>query len=135
MTECWVAASSLLVRVFRSLDRRDYDTLVSCFADHGSWTRQGKTSTGASQILEGLTSRPTTLHTVHIVQNVLVENADISCANISFSLTVYRYDTPAPPPFQPPQPSAIGDCNARLERMGDAWRIRDLKTGPYLFVS
>lgn len=135
LSEAWVGASSLLNRLFQSLDRGDYDRLIDCFADQGEWSRQGKTLKGKVEIREALTSRSPSLRTIHLVHNVLLDELAGSDAEVSFYLVVYRSDAPSPPPYPPPQPSAIGACEARLDRKGEGWKIRNLRTGPYLFVS
>jgi SnoaL-like domain len=135
MTEISAAISSILSRLFHSLDRSEYRVLVECFAASGTWERQGKILRGRAAILDSLAARATTLHTIHIVQNFLIDEASDHEAAVRFYLTVYRHDSALPPPYPVPSPAAVGLCKARLEKDGIAWQIKELQTGPYLFVS
>jgi SnoaL-like domain len=135
MLEISAATSSILSQLFHSLDGNEYDVLVECFAASGTWERQGKTLRGRAEILEALTARAATLHTLHIVQNLLIDEASDDEAAVRFYLTVYRHDSAAPPPYPVPSPAAVGLCKVRFQKDGLMWQIRELQTGPYLFVS
>lgn len=135
MKNVWVDASSLLSRFFLSLDAGDYDALIACFIPSGTWTRQGKTLQGRAGIRDALNARPATLSTIHIVQNVLVDEASDTAADCRFYLTVYRHDSPPPPPYPTPSPAAVGLCTASLKKDGDVWHLAALQTGPYVFVT
>ena len=135
MSEILASTSSVLSRLFHSLDQSKYDVLVECFALSGTWERQGKLLRGRAEISKALTSRVATLHTIHILQNLLVDEASNQDASVRFYLTVYRHDSASPPPYPVPSPAAVGLCKARFEKDGIAWQIKELQTGPYLFVS
>jgi hypothetical protein len=135
MTEISAATSCILSRLFHSLDQSEYGILVECFATSGTWERQGKILTGRAEILHSLAVRAATLHTIHIVQNLLTDEASDYEAAVRFYLTVYRHDSASPPPYPVPSPAAVGLCKARFWKDGMTWQIKQLQTGPYLFVS
>jgi SnoaL-like protein len=135
MTDISAATSSILSRLFHSLDRSEYGVLVECFAASGTWERQGKILRGRAEILDSLAARATTLHTIHLVQNFLIDEVSDHEAAIRFYLTVYRHDSASPPPYPVPSPTAVGLCKAAFQRDGITWQIQELQTGPYLFVS
>jgi hypothetical protein len=135
MLEISSATSSILCRLFHSLDQGEYDALGKCFATSGTWERQGKILRGRAEIIEALAARAATLHTIHIIQNFLIDETSDLGAAVSFYLTVYRHDSASPPPYPVPSPAAVGLCKARFRKDENAWQIEELQTGPYLFVS
>lgn len=135
MQDLWVAAANRLSELFHSLDSGDYDTLTACFAENGTWARQGKTLKGRNEIRATLASRSTTLKTIHIASNILVGHSPANAGTFRFYLTVYRHDSAAPPPYPVPVPAAVGLCKAEFENDGKEWRIKSLETGPYVFAN
>ena len=135
MNEIRLAAPELLTKLFHALDSCDYDTLVACFAETGSWTRQGKTLKGQAEIRDALVARPTTLSTIHIANNILIDEVSTQSAAARFYLTAYRYNSPSPPPYPVPLPAAVGLCKAAFGCDGQSWRLNELQTGPYVFAN
>lgn len=136
MQEIFGIASSLLAKLYISLDGHDFASVAACFSPDGVWIRQGKTLRGREEIRTTLsTTKPATRTTIHVLTNVSIDNPSNQKCTCRFYLTVYRHNSSSPPPYPVPTPGVVGLCYAELIYTGHEWLLQHMKTGPYVFAS
>jgi len=124
-----IAAGQTVIRMYRALDRSDYEGVSRCFMPDGIWERTGNALQGQQQILASLNQRSATLFTRHYVTNFVVLEHGGPTAKAEFSLTVYRSDKGAPPtlPMGPALPAMLADVECELACTGSGdWLIKRL---------
>ena len=123
----FIAITNRTSEFYYRLDERDYDDVVSCFAEDGVWNRRGKAVQGHRAIREALESRPRTFQTRHIVTNLRITQSDSSNAHAWFYMVGLPYDADiqASPVSPFPAPHILAVYRDRLVKCGDAWLIAE----------
>jgi ketosteroid isomerase-like protein len=126
------AIEDLVLNFFMCLDTSAFEALVDCMAPDGVWHRQGKVLRGRDMILAAMAERGPDVRTAHMVTNFQLMSVEESSATARFYLAGYRYDGSvtegAPAPME--VPFSIGLYQCRCTRVGDQWKIGDLRATP-----
>lgn len=64
--------SLLIHSLFRGLDGKDDDLVGQCFAEDGTWMRQGKLLTGPAEIAYALSDRDPGRRSAHVITNMQI---------------------------------------------------------------
>ncbi len=117
-----------VIRFFRALDERDYDTLAALLAEDGAWHRQGAVLRNHSDILAAMAARSPTMRIHHLLTNVYAEPAGPNAADVTGYMLVVRHDSKAEPTGASPLTGIenIRTTRARLRNTADGWRILHL---------
>ncbi|GAA5235156.1 nuclear transport factor 2 family protein [Verticiella sediminum] len=85
------ALTQALHGVFRHLDARRYDAVLTCFTPDARWLRQGKWLHGRQAIGAALQERASDVETCHVMSNAFVIACDVRTATLEAYMTAYRY--------------------------------------------
>jgi len=121
-------ACNTLIRFFRGLDDRDYDTMVRLLADDGVWHRQGKDLRGPAMMRDELAKRSPTMVIHHLLTNVVLLSCTQTEAVVSAYMSVVRHDSgkPASGPAPSTDIENIRTLTARMRATQGGWRIAEL---------
>lgn len=124
----------LVMRLYRHLDRREYDEIYKLFTPDGSWQRpEGRVHVGP-EMQASLTSRPPGLMIAHVFSNMAAYVNAPDKVEVTGLMAVYRDETGAtlPPPAKMSPPTALIEFAAPCRRIDDAWRVAAIDVA-YLF--
>ena len=124
-----------VLRFFRALDEREFDTLAPMLAPGGSWTRLGVELRSQAEIRAALADRSPTVRVHHLLTNVYAEPRGHDEAEVCGFLLVVRHDSGSEPTGPSPLTGieSIRTMRARLRRTDGGWRILRLKNDPPTF--
>lgn len=122
----------LILDFFMGLDTGDFEALVACMAPDGDWHRQGKVLRGRDTILKAMADRGSDVRTAHLVTNFQIVSASGDSASVRFYMAGHRFDGPVTKGEPAPMdvPFSIGLYECRCTRVGDAWKIGELRATP-----
>jgi hypothetical protein len=119
--------SQLVSRLWRSIERGEYDAAARLLSKDCRWERGGSMRHGREAIRASFDERATGLVARHQVSNLTLEHdeGEVIC---SYLLTVYSGQTASESaqPLQLAGPRLVADCFNRCHREGDAWVIREV---------
>ncbi|MFL9889044.1 nuclear transport factor 2 family protein [Paraburkholderia agricolaris] len=123
----FIAISNRTSEFYYRLDERDYEDVVSCFAEDGIWNRRGKKVQGHQAIRGALESRPRTFQTRHVVTNLRITQSDSSKADAWFYMLGLPYDADVQAsPINPfPAPHILAVYRDSLVKRGNDWLIAE----------
>jgi ketosteroid isomerase-like protein len=128
-------ANTVLLRFYRSMDRKDTDAACACFAEDAVWMRRGVTLKGRSEIRAAISGRPQTAETAHLVTNFLVEADESEACVCSYYLTAYLMTDPANGQVEQPQlPFQLAYMRVHMRPSGDGLTIDHMATTEQKFM-
>ena len=124
--------TQLLHQLFYFLDEADYPKLVALFTPQGTWKRQGELLAGPAQILQALSTRPTTQRIRHVISNTFLSATDTTSATLTAYMTAYRFDdgTKKLGSVTISRPFRLSVVHAKLEVTDSGWCVTELDLVP-----
>jgi hypothetical protein len=114
-----------IMALYRDLDERKYESLVSRFAPDGVWHRQGKVLAGRDAMLAALALRPATQRIHHLMVNVVADDASGDHCAMRAYMVVVRHDSGKA--IEGPAPlsgiESIRTSYIELTKTGGAWLV------------
>lgn len=83
------AVAALVHTLFRGLDENDDAAVGDCFAETGTWMRQGTLLTGPSEVRAALAKREAGRSTIHVITNIQVLRLADGGLSARYYLTAY----------------------------------------------
>jgi hypothetical protein len=119
-----------LIAHWAALDSGNFEAVASGLADDGVWHRQGKELKGPPMVRDAMAERSKGARTRHLVSNILATVKSESEVEIDFYMTVFSHngEADAPPPAPMNVPNSVGLSQAKLRRVGTAWKITFLRS-------
>lgn len=125
-----------VLRFFRYLDERRYESLAGLMAPDGIWHRQGKVLKGPAQVLAAVQSRSPTMRIAHIATSLAVESIAADQCTVHGYMLIIRHDpgvlTADPLPLHGVE--SVRNLLARLERRDGGWLISELSVEQTIFA-
>ncbi len=85
-----------VVRWFRALDDRDYETLAESFTEDGVWERGSERLVGPDAVRAAMATRAADLETQHLALNMVVDIESEDRAIVSYTIMTYAQLTDKP---------------------------------------
>jgi hypothetical protein len=119
----------LSIAFVNALDHRDYDRVVSLFAEYGAFDRLGEVFEGRDAIRRWLSTRPEKLTMRHVCTNFEVSPISENEMRGMTYFTVYRALEAGEGPFAFIGPEAVGEYRDVIKRESGQWLIarREIK--------
>jgi hypothetical protein len=115
----------LLTRVYRHIDRREYNAIYPLFAPDGTWQRPEGVIRAGDDMRASMARRSTSLAINHVLTNLLADVTAPDHVTVRGYMTIYRDETGAsrPPPYSLGVPTSLIDVTATCRKVGDDWRL------------
>lgn len=115
----------LLTRVYRHLDRREYDDIYPLFAPDGTWQRPDGAIRAGDEMRASMARRSASLAINHVITNAVADMTAPDRVTVRCYMTIYRDETGAlsAPPYRLGVPTSLIDIAATCRRIGEDWRI------------
>ncbi|MBW2279756.1 MAG: nuclear transport factor 2 family protein [Deltaproteobacteria bacterium] len=119
------ACERLSILYARMADWKQYDLLPEVFTEDASLDVGGRLD-GIEKIAKGMSRRPETLRSRHVLTNIFVQVVDADHARGTSYLSLYRHvgeESLEPGAVELAGPAAVGEYEDEFRRTGDGWRI------------
>jgi hypothetical protein len=124
----------VVTRLFRHLDRREYDRVSALMTPDGTWQRpDGRVRNGA-ELTASLAKRPAGLLISHVLTSLSADLMASDKALVSGLMVIFRDDNGAnsPLPAKMAPPTALIECAISCRKLGSDWRVHAIDVN-YLF--
>ena len=123
-----------VTRLFRHLDRREYDQVSALMTPDGTWQRpDGRVRNGA-ELTASLAKRPAGLMISHVLTSLSADVTASDKAVVSGLMVIFRDENGAssPLPARMSPPTAVIECAIACRKLGNDWRVAAIDVN-YLF--
>jgi hypothetical protein len=123
-----------VTRLFRHLDRREYDKVSELMTPDGTWQRpDGRVRNGA-ELTASLAKRPAGLMISHVLTSMSAEVTAPDTTLVSGLMVIFRDENgaAAPLPATMSPPTALIECAISCRRLVSDWRVAAIDVN-YLF--
>lgn len=133
MTVAGFLSIEVVTRLFRHLDRREYDKVSQLMTPDGTWQRpDGRVRNGA-ELKASLAKRPAGLMISHVLTSMRAEVTTSDSAVVSGLMVIFRDENGASSlPAKMSPPTALIECAIACRRLGHDWRVAAIDVN-YLF--